>query len=134
MTKMTPAWLLNKLNQTSPTGSTLWQLKGQDSLLPALASITVKHIFPVTQPGCVLARSRKQRKRITQPLKISLWPMAVLGYIKPTCKIWAHLLTFVLLVLNQGKFTGISLKVMETHPNSSHARNPASAFFQYYWN
>lgn len=59
--------------------------------------------------------------------------MAVLGYIKPTCRIWAHLLTLILLVLNQGKFTGISSKVVETqptvHPNSGHGGKAAGAIF-----
>lgn len=63
-----------------------------------------------------------------QPLNTSLWPMTVLGYIKPTSMVWAHLLTSVLLVPNQGLTTGVSSKVVETqpavHPDSDNAGNP----------
>lgn len=56
MTKKAPAWLLNKQNPKSPTGSTLWQLsRGSTALFPGLASVS-KHLFPLTHPGYILGR------------------------------------------------------------------------------
>lgn len=64
MTKKAPAWLLNKQNPTSLTGSTLWQLRrGSTAFFPGLASVISKHIFPLTHPGYVLDRYWKQLQK-----------------------------------------------------------------------
>lgn len=56
VTKKAPAWLLNKQNQTSPTGSTLRQLRSCTALFPGLASVVSKHVFPLPHPGYILGR------------------------------------------------------------------------------
>lgn len=77
--------------------------KGRVSPFP---SISFDH-FKTCIPSYTLRLRSSQvleiiKKGIMQPLNISLGPMAVLGYIKPTCMVWSHLLTSVLLVPNQG--------------------------------